>query len=52
MLHIFPLMLHFYFYFRANSFLCNPSYPRTCILDYPLEKREGGQGLSVEDQLL
>lgn len=52
MLYIFPLMLHFDFYFRVNGFLCNPSHPLTGIPYYPLEETEGGQGLSVEDQLL
>lgn len=52
MLCIFPLILHFYFYFRINSFPHNPSYPLTSVLYHPLEKKEGGQDLSVENQLL
>lgn len=47
MLHIFPLMLHIYFYF---SFLHNPSHPLAYYII--LWRRERGQGLSIEDQLL
>ena len=51
MLHVFSLLLHLDFYFRVNIFHCNPP-PPTCILHNPLQKRVGGKGLNVEDQLL